>query len=181
MAKYSKSIEAKSILLLKNEIPSAINELRNQLLKDDMARLVKSFSDGMFVCNVNEVIVSNMRALVTSLNKFGVHDKETIRFKENLMLAVSGEMSFQKLIDATGLSRRGLEHGREIRTAFDCETAKAVAEISADKGANDNAQVDSNDDGDSEADTVYYSNDDGDHSDENNDDMNMINDQDDST
>ena len=94
---------------------------------------------------------------------------------------MSGEMSFQKLMDATGLSRRGLEHGREMRTAFDCETAKAVAEIPADEGVSENAQVDSNDDEDSEADTVYYSNDDGDHSDENNNDMNINNDQDDTT
>ena len=60
-----------------------------------------------------------MRALVTSLNKFGVHDREKMWFKENLALAVSGEISFQKLMDATGLSRRVLEHGREMRTAFD--------------------------------------------------------------
>ena len=176
LAKYSKSIEAKLILLLKSEIPSANNELRNQVLRDVMTRLEKRFSDGMFVCNVNEVIVSNMRALVTSLNKFGVHDRETIRFKENLALAVSGEISFQKLMDATGLSRRVLEHGREMRTAFDSETAKAIAEVPADEGVNDNAQGDNNDDEDSEADTVNDSDDDGD---ENNNDMNMNNDQDD--
>ena len=173
LAKYSRSIEAKLILLLKTEIPSANNELQNQVLKDVMTRLEKRFSDVMFVFNDNEVIVSNMRALITPLNKFGVHDRETIRFKENLALAVSGDISFQKLMDATGLSRRVLEHGREMRTAFDCETAKAVAEIPADEGVNGNTLVDSNDDVDSEADTVNDSDDDGD-SDECNNDMNII-------
>lgn len=58
------------------------------------------------------------------------------------------KFTFNLASSPAGLSRRGLDHGREMRTAFHCETAKAVAEISADEGANDNAQVDSNDDED---------------------------------
>lgn len=180
LAKYSKIIETKLILLLKNEIPSANNELQNQVLKDVMTRLEKRFGDR--ICDVNEVIVSNMKALIKSLNKFGVHDRETIRFKENIALAVSGDTSFQKLMDATGLSRRVLEHGREMRTAFDCETAKAIAEIPADEVVNDNAYEDCNDDDDdddSEADTVNDSDDDGNDSDDNDNDINKDNDQND--
>ena len=116
LAKYSKSIETKLISLLQSEIPSANTNLQNQVLKDVMGRLEKRFDDGTIACNVNEVIVSNIRSLVMSLNKFGVHDRETIRFKENIALAVSGDISSQKLLDATSLSRRVLEHGREILT-----------------------------------------------------------------
>ena len=56
------------------------------------------------------------------LNKFGVCDRETIRFKENIALAVSGDISPQKLLDATSLS------SRKMRTIFDCETTEAIAE-----------------------------------------------------
>ena len=128
LAKYSRSIETKLISLLQTEIPSANTSLQNQVLKDVMERLEKRFDDGSIACNVNEVIVSNIRSLVMSLNKFGVHDRETIWFKENIALAVSGDISPQKLLDATSLSSRVLEHGRKMRTIFDCETTEAIAE-----------------------------------------------------
>ena len=115
--------------------------------------------------NVNEVIVSNIRSLIMSLNKFGVHDRETIRFKENIALAVSGNISSQKLEDATSLSRRVLLHGREMRTIFDCETTKAIAENHTGQNVNENVDDDCNDNEDSEADTVNGSDDDGDNSD----------------
>ena len=76
--------------------------------------LRKDLTPGPIAYNVNEVIVSNIRSLVMSLNKFGVHDRETIRFKENIALVVSGDISSQKLEDATSLSRRVLLHGREM-------------------------------------------------------------------
>ena len=122
LAMYSRSIETKLISLLQTEIPSANTSLQNQVLKDVMKRLEKRFDDGSIACNVNEVIVSNIRSLVMSLNKFGVHDRETIRFKENIALAVSGDISPQKLLDATSLS------SRKMRTIFDCETTEAIAE-----------------------------------------------------
>lgn len=65
--------------------------------------------------------MSNIKALVNSINKYGLNDREQIRFKENLALSISGSTLFAKLTDATSLSRRVLEHGREMRTAFDNE------------------------------------------------------------
>ena len=51
-----------------------------------------------------------------------------IRFKDNVSLAVSGEILYAKLVGATGLSKRILEHSRKIRIAFDVETVKAKEE-----------------------------------------------------
>lgn len=42
LVKYSKAIESKLLLLLKNEIPSANKDLQNQVLKDVMLRLENS-------------------------------------------------------------------------------------------------------------------------------------------
>ena len=169
LAKYSKAIESKLILLLKNEIPSANEDLQNQVLKDVMLRLENRFCDSKADCNVNEVIVSNIKALVNSINKYGLNDREQIRFKENLALAISGSISFAKLTDATSLSRRVLEHGREMRTVFDNETIKAVAEEGEE-------HVDIHDDDNSEADSENESDDDHDFDDDiDNDDINEDN------
>ena len=173
LAKYSKSIETKLISLLQSEIPSANTSLQSQVLKDVMERLAKRFDHGTIAYNVNEVIVSNIRSLVMSLNKFGVHDRETIRFKENIALAVSGDISSQKLEDATSLSRRVLLHGREMRTIFDCETTKAIAENHTGQNIDENINDDCNDNEDSEADTVNGSDDDGDNSDNSDNDIDV--------
>ena len=165
LAKYSKSIETKLISLLQSEILSANTSLQSQVLKHVMEWLAKRFDHGTIAYNVNEVIVSNIRSLVMSLNKFGVHDRETIRFKENIALAVSGGISSQKLENATSLSRWVLLHGREMRTIFDCETTKAIAENHAGQNVDENIDDDCNDNEDSEADTVNGSDDDGDNSD----------------
>ena len=164
LAKYSKAIETKLMLLLKQEIPSANDELRTQVLKDVMTRLQNRFGDGKDVCNVNESIVSNIKALVTSMNKFGPNDRESIRFKENLTLAICNNISLTKFNDATSLSRRVLEHGREMRAAFDAETTKAVAEDERQQVVENDIDYDDN----SEADTENDSDNDQDDNDETN-------------
>ena len=154
LAKYSKTTESKLITLLETKIPSANKDLHSQVIKDVMARLEVRFCDGRAVSNVNEEIVSNIKSLVTAIDKFGLNDREQIRFKENLALAISGSISLAKLADATSLSRRILENGREMRAAFNIETTKAVAE----GGGERDDESDFNDDDNSEADTDIDSN-----------------------
>ena len=149
LAKYSKAIYSKLIALLETEIPSANEDLHSQVIKDVMTRLEVRFCDDRAVCNVNEVIVSNIKSLVKAIDKFGLNDRDQIRFKENLALAISGNISHAKLTDATSLSRRILENGREMRAAFNDETTKAVVE----GGGERVDESDFNDDDNSEADT----------------------------
>lgn len=155
LAKYSKTTESKLITLLETKIPSANKDLHSQVIKDVMARLEVRFCDGRAVCNVNEEIVSNIKSLVKAVDKFGLNDREQIRFKEILALAISGSIFLEKFTDATSLSRRILENGREMRAAFNIETAKAEAE-----GGDFNDESDFNDDDNSEAVTEIDSNND---------------------
>jgi hypothetical protein len=129
LARYSKLIEKKLMALLSEEIPSANVHLQHQVLRDVMLRLEKMI-DGVDpeTSNINNAIVANIKNLVMSLEKYGRNDREQIKFKENLAIAISGTNSIMRLRNATGLSRRVIDHGKSMRTLFDIETAKAIAE-----------------------------------------------------
>ena len=128
LAKYSKSIENKVIDLLATDVPSN-DSLRDQVLKKVIARLESRFSDTEEKCNTNEVIIANIKRLILSMNKYGRSDRESIMFKENLALAVTGNLSLVKLMVATGLSRRVLQQGKKMRELFESETSKAMSVI----------------------------------------------------
>ena len=49
------------------------------------------------------------------MTKYGRNDREQIRFKENIALAVSGKVALLKLMEATGLGRRQIENGKKMR------------------------------------------------------------------
>ena len=102
----------KIMKFLSEKIPSANDKLQNQVLNDVVLRLQKKLdctdSDN---CKVNNAIVSNIKSLVKSLGKFGRTDREQIRFKENIALAASGHISYAKLMEATGLSRKSATTG----------------------------------------------------------------------
>jgi DNA polymerase sigma len=93
--------------------------------------------------------------------------REQIRFKENIALAISGTVSYQRLIEATGLSRRQLENGRKVREEFDDETEKAEMETVPEEESHQNIE----DNDDSEADSEEDS---GDESDESDDDDSIL-------
>lgn len=63
-----------------------------------------------------------------SLEKYGRNDREQIKFKENQAIAISGTNSIVRLRNASELSKRVIDHGKSMRTLFDIETAKAIAE-----------------------------------------------------
>ena len=61
LAKYSKLIETKLITLLNEEIPSANEHLRHQVLRDAILRLGKIIdSVDPETCNINNAIVANI-------------------------------------------------------------------------------------------------------------------------
>ena len=62
------------------------------------------------------------------MREFGTNDIEQIKYLEGLALAVSGGISVAKMMTATGLSKRTLQYGKELRKKFDEETVKAKTE-----------------------------------------------------
>ena len=132
LAKYSKLIETKLMTLLNEEILSANVHLQHQVLRDVILRLEKTI-DGFDpeTCNINNTIVANIKNTLLSLEKYGRNNREQIKFKENIAIAISGTISMMRLKNATGLSRRIIDHGKSKRILFDIETAKAIAEEQA--------------------------------------------------
>ena len=105
LAKHSKNVEKKFRELLKEELPSSNSDLHNQVLKAVISRLENEV--GITDDNdVNNIFVSNIKDLISSVTKYGRNDREQIRFKEVIAVAVSGKNSLIKLMGATGLSRR---------------------------------------------------------------------------
>lgn len=129
LAKYSKEVESKFLEVVQGTLESANDDLRIQVVKEVISRLESRY-DGIDTDrdNVNNIIVQNIKHLVTSMTKYGRNDREQIRFKENIALAISGQNSFARLIEATGLSRRHLENARSMREVFQTETEKAEME-----------------------------------------------------
>ena len=132
LAKYSKLMETKLMTLLNEEIPSANEHLRHEVLRDVILRVEKTV-DGVDpeTCNINNAIVANLENLHFSLEKYGLNNREQIKFKENIAIAISGTVSMMRLKSATGLLSRRIDHGMSMRILFDIETAKAVAEEQA--------------------------------------------------
>lgn len=165
LAKYSKDIESKLLMLLGDTLKSSNDDLRQQVLKNVVSRLEERFEGFMEREKINNDIVDNIKHLVTSMTKYGRNDREQIRFKESLSLAISGKQSYQRLIQATGLSRRQLENGRKMREEFEIELKKAVDnEINAAEQPEDNIE----DEDGSEVDSDVGSDEECDDSDEDN-------------
>jgi hypothetical protein len=147
LAKHSKNIEKKFRELLKEELPSSNSDLQNQVVKAFISRLEHDLSvtaDN----DVNNIIVSNIKDLITSVTKYGRNDREQIRFKEIIAVAVSGKNSLIKVMGATGLSRRNLDQGKKMRTEFEIETQKAMSEKSIQNDENNDMETAENTDDD---------------------------------
>ena len=117
LAKYSKESEKKFLDILASDFPSATNlDLQRQIVDHIISRLQLRFhGTEKDSCSVNNSIVNNIKELVTSMTKYGRNDREQIRFKENIALAVSGKVALLKLMEATGLGRRQIENGKKMR------------------------------------------------------------------
>ena len=165
LAKYSKSIENKVIAMLATDIPSN-DSLRDQVLKKVISRLESQFNDTEEKCNANEIVVANIKELIVSMNKFGRNDRETIQFKENLALAVTGNLSLVRLMTATGLSRRVLQQGKKMRELFNKETDKALKATPEEHTVVNNDQDDESSDDGTEDDSSDSDNGDGDNDDD---------------
>ena len=102
-------------------ISSGNATLQNQALNDVVFRLRRSLHSAISV-------ILNIKDLIVSMAKYGRNDREQIRFRKNISLAVSGEISYAQLMETTGLFKRIIAHSRKIRIAFEVETAKSKAE-----------------------------------------------------
>ena len=118
--------------LLNEEIPSANVHLRHQVLNDVILRLEKTI-EGIDpeTCNINNTVVANIKNLLLSLEKYGGNNREQIKFKKNIAIVISGTISMMRLKNATGLSRRIIDHDKSMRILFGIEIAKAIAEEQA--------------------------------------------------
>jgi hypothetical protein len=144
LAKYASDLERNILDLIKSKDLSGNENLQNQLLQEVLRRLAKRVGINE-ITDVTQKLVSNMKNLVTDMRRFGNNDIEQIRFLEGLALSVSGHLSVAKIMSATGLSKRSLEYGKEMRKGFDQESVKAVEEIERNiVSNNDDAHDDSN-------------------------------------
>ena len=144
LAKYASDLERNILDLIKSKDLSGNENLQNQLLQEVLRRLAKRVGINE-VTDVTQKLVSNMKNLVTDMRRFGNNDIEQIRFLEGLALSVSGHLSVAKIMSFTGLSKRSLEYGKEMRKGFDQESVKAVEEIETNiVSNNDDAHDDSN-------------------------------------
>jgi hypothetical protein len=126
LEKLSGTVESDFWKNVIDKFPS--EHLRKQVVAEVVKRLnYKVNGDATDDC---KVIVSNIKSLVDAMTIHGRSDREQIHFMENLALAVTGGISYQKLRGTTGLSKRVLVHERQIRSKFDEVTAKAELEIS---------------------------------------------------
>ena len=130
LAKYASGLERSiSLLIESTELSKNIN-LQNQVLQDVLRRLRNKVGTNETE-DVTHTIISNVKSLVDDMREYGSNDIEQIKYLEGLALALSGGVSVAKLMTATGLSKRTLQYGKELRKKFDEETVKAKNESEA--------------------------------------------------
>jgi hypothetical protein len=124
LSKYAIELEHDIVKLIESSELSDKKNLQNQVLSDVLRRLGNRVGSNETL-DISHRIVTNIKDLVTDMRDLGANDIEQIRFLEGLALAVSGDLSVAKIVSATGLSKRSLEHGRNSRKAFNDESIKA--------------------------------------------------------
>ena len=127
LAKYASELERSISLLIESTGLSKNINLQNQVLQDVLRRLGNKFGTNETL-DMTQTIISNIKCLVNDMREFGTNDIEQIKYLEGLALAVSGGISVAKMMTATGLSKRTLQYGKELRKKFDEETVKAKTE-----------------------------------------------------
>ena len=138
LAKYASELERSISLLIESTVLSKNVNLQNQVLQDVLRRLGNKVGNNETV-DVTRTMITNIKRLVDDMREFGTNDIEQIKYLEGLALALSGGVSVARMMRTTGLSKRTLEYGKELRKKFDEETAKARIEsetISANSAVN---------------------------------------------
>lgn len=133
ISRHSKPIHKRVEEIFSSEIPTGNSHLRLNVTQDILKRLnnklPKETDDSI---STNSAIVANIKQLILSMRTYGHRDREQNTFMEHIALAICGNVPLAKLEASTGLSRRILEHGRDMRIAFDVETEKAKSERKVD-------------------------------------------------
>ena len=127
LAKYASVLERSISLLIESTGLSKNINLQNQVLQDVLRRLGNKFGTNETL-DMTQTMISNIKCLVNDMREFGTNDIEQIKYLEGLALALSGGISVVKMMTATGLSKRTLQYGKELRKKFDQETVKAKTE-----------------------------------------------------
>jgi hypothetical protein len=131
LEKYASKLERSILDMIECSDLSGNSNLQNQILVEVLRRLGNRVGLNETL-DVSQKLINNMKNLVTDMREFGNNDIEQIRFLEGLAISVSGSVSVAKVMTATGLSKRSLEYGKEMRKGFDEETLKAKAEAEVD-------------------------------------------------
>jgi hypothetical protein len=76
----------------------------------------------------NSAIVNSIKQLIVSMRAHGRRDREQNSFMEIIALAVWGDLPLATLEISTGLSRRMIEHGRDMRLKFNVDVETDINE-----------------------------------------------------
>ena len=129
ISRHSKPIQKKVEEILSSEIPSGnphfLLNVKQDVLKRLNDKLPKSKNE---ISASNSAIINNIKHLIVSMRAHGKRDREQNSFMENIALAVWGDVPLATLETATGLSRRMIEHGRDMRFKFNVDVEKAKRE-----------------------------------------------------
>ena len=128
-ARYSKGLMTDFLLNFDKVTAGLQEQVKMQLMREVLVRFTKHVDGGHDdEVVVNSAIVSSIKKLVTGMRSCGANDREQLRFMDSLSLAVSGNLPIIKLENATGLSRRSLEEGRDSRILFEDKLKKSEEE-----------------------------------------------------
>ena len=125
ISRHSKPIHKKVEEILSAEIPSGNPQFLLNVTQDVLKRLnsnVPKSKDEIIASN--SAIVNNIKQLIVSMRAIGRRDREQNSFAENIALVVWGDVPLATLEISTGLSRRMIEHGRDMRLKFNLDVVK---------------------------------------------------------
>ena len=132
ISRHSKPIQEKVEEMLCTEIPSGNPHFLSNVKQDVLKRLNDKLPKSKDEINAsNGAIVNNIKQLIVSMRAHGRRDREQNSFMENIALAVWGDVPLATLESSTGLSRRTIEHGRDMRLKFNVDVEKANREKSS--------------------------------------------------
>jgi hypothetical protein len=126
ISRHSKPIHKKVEEILSAEIPSGNPHFLLNVTQDVLKRLNNNLPKSKDEISAsNSAIVSNIKQLIVAMRAHGRRDREQNSFMENIALAVWGDVPLATLEISTGLSRRMIEHGRDMRLKFNVDVEKA--------------------------------------------------------
>ena len=126
ISRHSKPIQKKVEEILSTEIPSGNPYFSFNVKQDVLKRLNDKLPKSKDELSASSsAILHNIKQLIVSMRAHGRRDREQNSFMENIALAVWGDVPLATLESFTGLSRRMIEHGRDMRLKFNVDVEKA--------------------------------------------------------